>query len=167
MHHYLLRSLSSTFLKFLKMPAISLKKIEFKSQSNTTSINQSNNQSIKQSTSKQSFYIKSVSICPCLAVSTSQNWLNGTHEFSELVLARMALLMDQSRSVLPLRSVKAREFGELWQSCTAARLAWMDFPYQLARTSIFGRPEQTNEKRCQHHIYLPHFSLLPQTKPWK
>ena len=33
---------------------------------------------------------------------------NGTHEFSELVLARMVLLMDQSRSVLSLRSAKAR-----------------------------------------------------------
>ena len=38
--------------------------------------------------------------------------LNGRHEFSELVLSRTALLMDQSRSVLPLRSAKAREFGE-------------------------------------------------------
>ena len=26
----------------------------------------------------------------------------------------MSLLMDQSRSVSPLRSAKAREFGELW-----------------------------------------------------
>ena len=41
---------------------------------------------------------------------TSQ-FLNGTHEFSELVLARMALLMDQSRSVLPLRLAKTRESG--------------------------------------------------------
>ena len=30
---------------------------------------------------------------------------NGTPEFSELVLARMALLMDQSRSVLPIRAI--------------------------------------------------------------
>ena len=45
---------------------------------------------------------------------TSQ-FLDGTHEFSELGLAKMALFMDQSRSVLPLRSAKAREFGELWR----------------------------------------------------
>ena len=47
-----------------------------------------------------------------LSGPTSQ-FLNGTHEFSELVLARTVLLMDQSRSVLPLRSAKARELGEL------------------------------------------------------
>ena len=40
--------------------------------------------------------------------------LNGLHEFSELVLARMVLLMGQSCSTLLLRSAKAREFGELW-----------------------------------------------------
>ena len=45
---------------------------------------------------------------------TSQ-FLTGTHEFSELVLARMTLLMDQSRSGLPLRSAKARVFGKLWR----------------------------------------------------
>ena len=47
------------------------------------------------------------------ALHLSDLFLNGTHEFSELVLARMTLLMDQSRSVLLLRSTKAREFGEL------------------------------------------------------
>ena len=41
-------------------------------------------------------------------------FLNGTHEFSELLVARIVLLVDQSRSVLPLRSAKAREFGKLW-----------------------------------------------------
>ena len=43
-----------------------------------------------------------------LSGPTSQ-FLNGANEFSELVLSRMAQLMDQSRSVLPLRSAKARE----------------------------------------------------------
>ena len=47
--------------------------------------------------------------------SPTSQFLDGTHEFSELVLAKMALFMDQSRSVLPLRSAKAREFGELWR----------------------------------------------------
>ena len=42
-----------------------------------------------------------------LAGPTSQ-FLNGTHEFSELVLARMDLVRDQSRSVLPLRSAKTQ-----------------------------------------------------------
>ena len=54
----------------------------------------------------------------------SNHWvqfLNGTHEFSELVAAKMALLMDQSRSVLPLRWGKAREFGELWREKLCAR----------------------------------------------
>ena len=49
-----------------------------------------------------------------LSGSTIQ-FLNGTYEFSEQALAKMSLLMDQSRSVLSLRSVKARELGELWQ----------------------------------------------------
>ena len=57
-----------------------------------------------------------------LADPDSQS-LNGTHEFAELVLARMTLLMDQSRSVFPLRS----EFQELW------RASWT-FSFKLART---------------------------------
>ena len=40
-------------------------------------------------------------------IGPTSQFLNGTHEFSELVLARMVLLMDQSRSVLPLRSANA------------------------------------------------------------
>ena len=40
----------------------------------------------------------------------SSQFLNETHKFSQLVLARMALLMDQSRSVLSFRSAKAGEF---------------------------------------------------------
>ena len=56
-----------------------------------------------------------------LAGPTSQ-FLNGAYELLELDLAgRMALLMDQSRSVLPLQSAKAREFEELWrEKCTRA-----------------------------------------------
>ena len=52
--------------------------------------------------------------------SVQSGWSNqsvikyGTHEFSELVLARMALLMVQSRLVLPLQLAKMRELGELW-----------------------------------------------------
>ena len=53
-------------------------------------------------------------ICPVKQVPTSQ-FSNGTHEFLKLVLARMALLMDQGRSVLPLQSAKAFGFGELWR----------------------------------------------------
>ena len=69
-----------------------------------------------------------------LAGPTSE-FFNGTHEFSGLVLARMSLLMDQSRSVLPLRSAKAREFGELWrEKYTRAPLT---FPFKLASTSSF------------------------------
>ena len=56
--------------------------------------------------------LRSLSICPVLSGPTGQ-FLNGTHEFSELVLARMALLMAQSRAVLPLGSAKAGEFREL------------------------------------------------------
>ena len=45
-----------------------------------------------------------------LSGPTSQ-FLNEKYVFSELVMTRMALVMDRSRSVLPLRSAKTREFG--------------------------------------------------------
>ena len=48
-------------------------------------------------------------------------FLNGTHEFSELVLTRTALLMDQSGSVLPFQSVKTRELTELWREINFVR----------------------------------------------
>ena len=70
-----------------------------------------------------------------LSGPTSQ-FLNETHDFSELVLA-MVLLMDQSRSVLPLRSAKARD--QVLGSCggkNRTRAPWT-FPYNLARTSSF------------------------------
>ena len=64
------------------------------------------------------------------------------HEFSELVLTRIALLVDQSRSVLPLRSVKA-EFGQLWgEKCTRAR--WI-LLFKLTRTVLFGQPDQNRQ----------------------
>ena len=70
-----------------------------------------------------------------LAGPTSQ-FLNGKLNFLELVLARMSLLVDQSCSVLPLRSAKALKFGELWrEKCT--RVPWT-IPFKLARTSSFG-----------------------------
>ena len=37
------------------------------------------------------------------------------HKFSDLVLARVALHMDPSGSVLPLQSTKVWQFGELQQ----------------------------------------------------
>ena len=57
----------------------------------------------------------SINCFVCVVINTIMNVLNkgllknGTHEFSELVLARMSLLVDRSRSVFPLRL----EFGEL------------------------------------------------------
>ena len=69
-----------------------------------------------------------------LAGPTSQ-FLNGTHAFSELVLARMALLMDQSRTLHPLQSAKARELV-----VAHTRASW-NFPFKLARTSA-GQNEQ-------------------------
>ena len=91
-----------------------------------------------------------------IAGPTSQ-FLNGTHEFSELVLARIALLMDQSRSVLSLRSAKARELSR--EKCT--RTHWT-FPFKLVRTSSF-RPARTNGKQPQTHknrILPPHWIIL-------
>ena len=65
--------------------------------------------------------------------------LNGTYEFSELALARMALLMDHSRSVLPLKSAKAQEFGKLRREKMYTR------SFQLcilngSEPVLFGRP---------------------------
>ena len=77
--------------------------------------------------------------------SPSSQFLNAAHEFSELVLDRMALLMDQSRSVLPLRSANAREFGELWrEKCNCACLD--PFHYKIGKTGSFGRLDGKNEK---------------------
>ena len=59
-------------------------------------------------TRKPGSYIRSHSISPV-------GLFSGTHEFSELVLTRMALLMDQSHLVLPLLSAKVQKFVELWQ----------------------------------------------------
>ena len=53
-----------------------------------------------------------------LAGPTSQ-FLNGTHELSELVLVRMALLMDRSRSVLPLRAILFFTPTSRWWTVTA------------------------------------------------
>ena len=93
-----------------------------------------------------------LSICP--AGPTSQ-FLNGTHEFSGLVPSRMALLVDQSRSVPPLRSAKAREFGELWRENVRARSGpfYLNWPGPV----LFGRPEQQMESDCVRF-------LLPCTK---
>ena len=73
---------------------------------------------------------------------TSQFSINGTHKLSKPILARMTLLMDQSRSVLRLWSAKAWESAELWrEKCT--RAPWT-FLFKLARTSSFGlaRPDK-------------------------
>ena len=64
--------------------------------------------------------------------------LDGTHEFSELVLARMVLLVDQSGSVLPLRSAKAREFGELWREEISAIFVGLFCNRRGARERING-----------------------------
>ena len=75
--------------------------------------------------------------------------------------------MDQSRSVLPLRSVKPREFGELWrEKCTRASRA---FHFKLERTSSFRpvRPDKskaTLEKShglwCHHAVCYPAYIFL-------
>ena len=61
---------------------------------------------------------------------------------SQFSKRRMALLVDQIHSVLPLRSAKTREFGELWRAkCTRAPLT---FPFKLVRTSSI-RPARTDQ----------------------
>ena len=81
-----------------------------------------------------SLHVWSLSICLVWAGSTS-SFTNGTHDSLELVLPRMALPKDQSRSALPLRSVKARELESCGrEKCTCA--PWT-FPFKLVRTSSF------------------------------
>ena len=55
-------------------------------------------------------------------VGPTSQFSNGMHELSELVLARMVLLMDQSRSVLPIRSVKRGNLEKYGGSNVRARL---------------------------------------------
>ena len=55
----------------------------------------------------------------------------------------MALLMDQSRSVLSLQSAKAREFGELWRENVRARLGpfHLNLPEELFLVGQNGQVE--------------------------
>ena len=54
---------------------------------------------------------------------SDQSFLNGTHESSELVLDAMTLpAHGPELSLLPLRSAKARESGELWRENVRVRL---------------------------------------------
>ena len=71
--------------------------------------------------------------------SFSSQFLNETHEFSELVLARMALLVDQSRSVLPLRSNLESCGGKINAGLGHFHLNWPE-------PVLFGRLFRTNEK---------------------
>ena len=66
-------------------------------------------------------------------------------------LVRMALLMDQSRSVLPLRSAKAREYGELWREKNV-RAHLEPFHLNWPEPFLFSRPDQTNGKRSKKGI---------------
>ena len=76
--------------------------------------------------------------------STSNGWPEPCVCFC-LALNQHKSKMTQSHSVLPLRSDKAREFGDLWrEKCTHA--PWTS-PFKLARTtssSVLGQLEQTN-----------------------
>ena len=80
-----------------------------------------------------------------LSGPTSQ-FLAETHEFSELVLARMVLLLDQSRSVLPLRSAKARD--QVLGSCGGKNVRAHIGPFHIIwpEPVLFGRPERTRAK---------------------
>ena len=77
-----------------------------------------------------------------LAGLTSQ-FVNGTHEFSELVLVRMALLIDRSSSVLPLRSVNAREL--IWRVVAGKMYARALELYILTCQNQFFLAGQTGE----------------------
>ena len=81
--------------------------------------------------------------CP---VRPSSSVINGTNEFSELVLAEMVLLIDQSRSVLSLRSAKAREFQ--LESCGRSKCTPRFGPFRLnwLEPVLFEWPERTNEE---------------------
>ena len=96
---------------------------------------------------------------------TDQSVLKWAQQFSELVLARMALFMNQSNSVLP------REFGELWrEKCT--RAPWT-FPFKLARTGSF-RPARTdrwkatvvNVSSCGRLLISPAVSVWATHTHW-
>ena len=67
------------------------------------------------------------------------DFLNATHEISELVLVKIAPLVDRSRLVLPLRSDKVQEFKELWRE-KCARAPWT-FAFKVTRTDNGKRPK--------------------------
>ena len=84
--------------------------------------------------------------------SRTRQFLNKMHEFSELVLSRMALLKDQSRSVLPLRTSKARNL----ESCVAKKCTRALNPaVKLTRTSSF-RPARTDKRKATIELEQPY-----------
>ena len=75
----------------------------------------------------------------------------GTCEFPELVLARMTLLMDESRAILPLWSSKAREFGELWREKVNARA--VDLSTESVQNQFFSAGQNgQNGKRPKRSL---------------
>ena len=63
----------------------------------------------------------------------------------------MAQLMGQSRSVLPLRLVEARELESCGGKNVRARLFHLNWPEPV----LFGRPERTSGKRPKlvNHVH--------------
>ena len=70
----------------------------------------------------------------------------------------MALLMDQSRSVPPLRSAKARELRELWRE-KCMRALWTS-PFKLARTSFFFSAGHNRQMKSAFRVVFPHLLYL-------
>ena len=90
----------------------------------------------------------------------TSGFLNGTPELSELVLARMVLFMDQSRSVLPHRSAKAREFEELWRE-KCAGTPWT-FPFELCKTCSLrsARPDKWKVTKSAIRFHTIQFHVI-------
>ena len=74
------------------------------------------------------------------------DWLKS---FSRMIMARRALLRDQSRSVLPLRSANLESCGG--KNCT--RAPWT-IPFKLAKTSSFQSARTDKWKRTSFFNFL-------------
>ena len=66
----------------------------------------------------------------------------------------MSLLMDQSRSVLPLRSAKAREFGELWRETYARTLDLSIYFKSWPEPVLQFSTVQTGQMACSNLIII-------------
>ena len=95
---------------------------------------------------KQNYETKQTKVafnCSVRPVGRDQSVLNGTHKFSDLVLTRLALLMDQKPLSSPAPVGKSAGILRVVTGKMYARALTLSI-YTDQKTVLFGRPDETN-----------------------